>query len=109
MKMNCIDAACDAACKKPGYIALRVPSLKWRPYPHAMWASLLSGEIINWHPNEPAKVSVLIGYDGVCDSHDHSMPRVWSPNKLLLAAWTFALGVLLWRIKRVFTRQQRKT
>jgi len=106
MKMNCIDAACEKACKKPGYVAFRTATSQWRPYAHAVWCSELGGEIVNWHPNEPAKVSVLIGYDGVCDNRDHFKPRVWSPNKLLLAAWTFALGVLLWRIKRIFTRQQ---
>lgn len=105
MSSNCIDAACEAAVAQPGYIALRTPSLRWRPYPHAMWASMLAGDIINWHPQEPAgKVSVVFGYEGVADTQDHAAPRVWTPNKLMLAAVVFAAGVVLWRCKRLWRR-----
>lgn len=102
---NCIDAACDTACSDAGYIALRTPSLKWRPYPHAMWASMLAGDIINWHPHEPASgINVLCGYEGIADHCDHAAPRVWTPNKLMLAAVVFAAGVVLWRCKRLWSR-----
>lgn len=102
MPANCIDAACEAAVAQPGYIALRTPSLKWRPYPHAMWASMLAGDIINWHPHELASgINVLCGYDGVTETQDHAKPRVWTPNKLMVAAVVFAAGVVLWRIKRL--------
>ena len=103
---NCIDAACEAAVAQPGYIALRTPSLKWRPYPHAMWASMLAGEVVNYHPHEPAgKVSVVFGYDGVVDSADHAKPKVWGPGKLVVASWIFALGVTLWYFKRAWRRK----
>lgn len=102
---NCIDAACEMACSNAGYIALRTPSLRWRPYPHAMWASMLAGDIINWHPHEPASgINVLFGYVGVTDTQDHAAPRVWTPNRLMIAAIVFSLGVVLWRIKRMWRR-----
>lgn len=97
--MNCIDAACAAACETPQYIVLRTPSLPWRPYPHAMACGRIA-DVTNHHPRD-GEHKTLMGYDGVTDAHDHAAPGVWKPWKLVLAAWMFALGVTLWRIKRL--------
>lgn len=71
-------------------------------YPHAGFASMLAGEVVNYHPHEPAgKVNVVFGYDGVVDSADHATPKVWEPRKLVVASWVFALGVTLWYFKRL--------
>lgn len=103
---NCIDAACKKACLSAGYIGLRPATYKGKPYPHVVWASMLSGEVVNWHPHEPAgKVNVIFGYDGISDSADHAAPRLWEPGKLVLAAWIFALGVSLWWLKRAWRRK----
>lgn len=104
MSANCIDAACDQACLSAGYIGIRTATYD-AAYPHAVFASMLAGEVVNYHPHEPAgKVNVIFGYDGATDTQDHAKPRVWTPNRLMLAAVVFAAGVVLWRIKRAWMR-----
>ena len=99
---NCIDAACDKVCDEAQYLVLRTPTLPWRPYPHVMAAGEI-GAVTNHHPAEgKAKINAALGYVGVTDTQDHAAPRVWTPNRLMLAAVVFAAGVVLWRIKRIF-------
>lgn len=97
--MNCIDAACAAACETPQYIVLRTPTLLWRPYPHVMTCRDIEG-VANYHPREGDRKTWL-GYDGITDAQDHGAPGVWTPWRLVAASWLFALGVTLWRVKRL--------
>lgn len=98
---NCIDHACDVVCSDAQYLVLRTPTLPWRQYAHAMAARQI-GQVTNYHPaDSQAKVNAAFGYSGVVDATDHAAPRVWTPNKLMVAAVVFALGVVLWRCKRL--------
>lgn len=97
--MNCIEYVCDSACEEGQYIVLRTPSLAWRPYPHVMTCRDIEG-VANYHPREGERKGWL-GYDGITDAQDHGAPGVWTPWKLVAASWLFALGVTLWRLKRM--------
>lgn len=100
MAENCVGFVCNHLCEKPGYMLFRTATFD-RPYPHVMVMEE-DGTVLNYHPDEPAgRLNLVFGYEGVTETQDHAKPRVWTPNKLMLAACVFAAGVVLWRIKRL--------